>query len=56
MSNSQKPVSIFSAKSSKPTSSAPAFFAASASSPCAKTITLNNFPVPFGKTVEPLTF
>ena len=49
------PAFIFSARSSYPTMSAPAFFAASAASPWANTATRVVLPVPFGRTIEPLT-
>ena len=55
-SKSEYPDFIFSAKSSIPTSSAPADLAWSASSPSAKTTTLIFFPFPFGSIAEPLTF
>ncbi|GIS32813.1 MAG: hypothetical protein Ct9H90mP4_07270 [Gammaproteobacteria bacterium] len=45
-----------SAKSSIPTASAPASLAALPSSPSANTATLQDFPVPDGREVAPLTF
>ena len=47
------PFLISSAKSSKPTISAPAAFAASAFAPCVNTATRVVLPVPFGNTTEP---
>ena len=55
MSKSITPFLIWSAKSSKPTRSAPAFLASSAASPWAKTATLVDLPVPLGRTNAPLT-
>ena len=54
-SKSIDPPLMVSARSSKPTMSAPAAVALSAFSPCAKTATRTVLPVPFGKTVEPRT-
>src|SRR6202789_648750 len=49
------PALTFSARSSKPTMSAPAAFAASAFLPCVNTAPRTVFPVPCGMTVEPRT-
>src|SRR5450631_349569 len=49
------PALTFSAKSSKPTMSAPAALAASAFLPCVNTATRTVLPVPCGITVEPRT-
>src|SRR5688572_8042280 len=49
------PAFTFSARSSRPTMSAPASRAASAFFPCVKTATRTFLPVPFGITVEPRT-
>ena len=49
------PPLICSAKSSKPTISAPASLAASACTPCANTATRVVLPIPFGNTIEPRT-
>src|SRR5579859_626515 len=49
------PALIFSARSSKPTTSAPAWRAASALLPWANTATRRLLPVPWGSTVEPRT-
>src|SRR5579871_5974203 len=49
------PALTFSARSSKPTTSAPAFLAASALLPWANTATRRLLPVPCGSTVEPRT-
>src|SRR5688572_1095824 len=54
-SNSMKPPLIFSARSSKPTMSAPASFALSALAPCANTATRTVLPVPRGSTTLPRT-
>ena len=50
-----KPPLILSARSSKPTTSAPAAFAASAFAPCANTATRTVLPVPRGSTTLPRT-
>src|SRR5271166_4409422 len=49
------PALTFSARSSKPTMSAPAALAASTFLPCVKTATRTVLPVPWGITVEPRT-
>src|ERR1700730_6231272 len=49
------PALTFSARSSKPTMSAPAALAASAFLPCVNTATRTVLPVPWGITVEPRT-
>ena len=54
-SNSILPPLTVSARSSKPTMSAPAAFAACALSPCANTATRTDLPVPEGSTTEPRT-
>ena len=55
-SKSKLPALTCSARSSSPTTSAPASFAASALAPCAKTATRISLPVPWGNTIAPLTF
>ena len=55
-SKSKSPFFAISARSSIPTLSAPASRAFLASSPSQKTATFTVFPVPFGKTIEPLMF
>src|SRR5712692_8883408 len=54
-SKSMNPPFTFSARSSKPTMSAPAAFAFSAFAPCVNTATRTVFPVPRGSTTEPRT-
>ncbi len=54
-SNSMKPPFTFSARSSKPTMSAPAFFAFSALAPWVNTATRTVLPVPRGSTTLPRT-
>src|SRR5690348_4552420 len=54
-SNSILPSFTCAARSSSPTSSAPAAFAALAGSPCVNTATRTDLPVPCGSTSEPRT-
>ena len=55
-STSVHPSLIFCKYSSKPTKSAPDFFASSSLSGVTKAKTLTSLPVPFGRLTTPLTF